>query len=166
MEAAYSCPGCSLGRRSSAAHELLPAYSVKREPHNPKREANDPKEEMLILSQRVAALEAWRLQVEEWRMQEPEADRSVVGASAAKWPVDEQRENSAETSVGSMPSVLPKDSCALTDSIWDAMVLVGVGGQGAGDFWGSVWAVMVLLLNVLVQGTFAYVVSSNLATAE
>ena len=45
-------------------------------------------------------------------------------------------------------AALHTTSCALTESIWDCCVLVGVDGQGKGC---TAWTVMLLLINVIVQ---------------
>ena len=56
-----------------------------------------------------------------------------------------------------------KTACKLEQSIWDASLLMGAEGHGRAT---TAWAVMLLLLNILVQGVFAYIVSNDLTAQK
>ena len=51
----------------------------------------------------------------------------------------------------------------LEQSIWDGSLLMGAEGQGGAS---TVWAIMLLLANILVQGVFAYIVSKDLTVGK
>ena len=62
-----------------------------------------------------------------------------------------------------MLDVMREPGCALEESVWDATVLVGISGQGHAS---SAWAVMLMLVSVLVQGTFVVIIISDLAEKQ
>ena len=55
------------------------------------------------------------------------------------------------------------EGCALKDSVWDASITVWLHPQ---ELASSAWTGMLLFLNLLVQGTFTYIVLKDLAKAE
>jgi hypothetical protein len=58
---------------------------------------------------------------------------------------------------------LSEPGCALEESVWDAILLAGIRLQGHAS---SLWTVMLMLVSVLVQMTFVFIVVDDLAEAK
>ena len=65
-----------------------------------------------------------------------------------------------ETGAKDTADLMSEPGCTLEESVWDATVLVGIPRQGHAS---SAWAVMLMLVCVLVQGTFVAIVMKDLA---
>ena len=68
-----------------------------------------------------------------------------------------------ETGAEDTADLMSEPGCALEESVWDATVLVGIPHQGHAS---SAWAVMLMLVSVLVQGTFVAIVMEDLAAKQ
>ena len=62
------------------------------------------------------------------------------------------------------------DSCRLAESIWDAFVVVAICEPGesrtAEEKIAAAWAMMLLLVNLILQGMFSFIVNWKMAEAE
>ena len=58
---------------------------------------------------------------------------------------------------------MSEPGCSLEESVWDAAVLVGISRQGLAS---SLWTVMLMLVSMLKQVIFAYIVSHYLAEKQ
>ena len=86
---------------------------------------------------------------------------------ARTWAGNDASLRDSEVAVGqtddSSAADATNDGCVLEESLWDASLLVGIQGQGALS---SAWTVKLLLLNIIAQGLFTFIVIVDLTSRE
>ncbi len=94
------------------------------------------------------------------------ADVVVSFPPDAREATVEQPQASADadphTTVGGADTAEPLQTCALAQSMWDSPLVLGRSDVGMGRVV-TLWAVLVLLFNALLQTTIAVIVVDNMA---